>query len=872
MVRKAMRAALFIALALPLSAMAVNRPEHTYYPGLAVIKIAPTCRVDIPEEGAYRFGVPELDRALDDIGAVKVEVKFWGCYPPVSGGADLTRYYNIHFPDDVPVEDVCRDLKKLDEIEIAEPWYINYTLLNPNDPLRRNQYGLDLCQANEAFDISTGDPATLVAVVDTGVSLNHTDLRNNIWHNLGEDINGDGVLDNQDVNNRDDDGNGRRDDFFGTDFIDNDGYPDDEDFHGTHCSGIVSGVTNNRTGISSVGFSCGIMGVRCGTGLTIQYGYEGIQYAVRDGAKVISLSWGNYQDAAAAHEVVRYARDHDVLVLCAAGNDNTQQAEYPAYYEEVVAVAATDRNDRRASFSNYGNWIDICAPGVSVLSTYPGNQYAEMDGTSMACPFAASVAILLRAKYPGKNVDEIRGLLLDGADDISNINPAYRNLLGRGRINAYRSLQMGNRAAITIESIQVSADADNSGRLDPGEEGELTIWISNRDDAAAADSVAIILSCSDETVTIENDTISLQGIQPGEAVSNSEEPFRVSARGGIPHTTYLTVTVVSEPGQAEFNKTFEFVIGKPDVLIVDDDDGADTELDYFSEVEAIGRGWEHWDVMTQYSPDAAMLGEYNMVIWNTGISDPPLDDLDRYQLENALSDGANIMLVGRKIGDDQANRSLLRLYFGADHVEDSVRAYTVEGISDVRPYPRDYQLMFGNVEARRSPSTMRPVLGADSLCVYKIGNSVSGLAGVYRDDRAHDSKTVYLGFAFDYASDSRTPRADVLDKLYNWFSGNIAGAPMEGAETPKTFGIAPAYPNPFNGMVRLNISVPNSAPFRLAIYEPSGREAALLAKGENSTGLQTVVWNTNLFAAGVYYAKLSSPGYPPAIQRLVLVK
>lgn len=863
-------------LTLPAGASA-SGIDYPFWAGVVVIKVTPEHKLNLAGgTSALRSGDAGIDRFLDDIGATEIEVKFVDALPPLPGGTDITRFYNVRFPESVAVLDVCRDFAKVEGIELVVPWQVDYLCPAPNDPQRGNQYGLDLCRANDAYDISTGNRNTPIGMVDTGVSLNHTDLRGNIWINPGEDLNGDGVIGNDERNGRDDERDGRIDDFNGWDFVGNDNVPDDVDGHGSHTAGTASAVTNNRVGVASVGYSCAIIAVRAGTGQYITYGYEGITYAVRAGAKVISCSWGGYGGNEATRQVVQYAYEHDVLVLAASGNDNQSQMHYPSGYEQVVAVSATDRNDRKANFSNYGDWIDISAPGVDVLSTVPGG-YAYYSGTSMACPFAAGVALLARAAYPEMSANEIRQILLQGADNIDNLNANYRGRLGSGRINAFRTLSLGNRPMLSVDSLIILSDDDNNGRMDPGEQIALAVLVSNSEHGQGTDSVTVQISTDDAGLTFDNARRDFPNIEPGEAEANVERPFGLSvSRNMVPHTTWLTVAVTADPGQVSVTRTFEVVIGHPDLLIVDDDEGADVEQYYYESIEAAGRGWVRWNVATQYSPDAMTLAEYGMVIWETGDAVPPLDVLDRDQILAAVNEGVNLLLIGDMIGDDEENRDLLRNYFGARHEQDSVRAYTVEGLAGNRPLGRDVQMMLSGDGARLddnpSPSTMTPVFNADSLAVYRVGARTYGLAGVYRDDEDRGSKTAYFGFSFEGVSNVRTPRSEVLDRLYRWFTGDQVSVGADDRPRPQLLALDDAYPNPFNGIVSFRMRVPWGMMYRLAVFDGTGRQAGLVAVGTGSGGRISAAWDGTHFPSGSYVARLVIPGSAPIERSLILVK
>ena len=293
--------------------------------------------------------------------------------------------------------------------------------------------------APEAWDIRTDASSVIVAVIDTGVRYTHTDLATNIWTNPGE-IAGNGI---------DDDGNGYVDDIHGINAITGSGDPMDDNGHGTHCSGTIGAVGNNGIGVAGVAWRVKLMGCKFlgsgGSGLTSD-AIECIDYAISKGAKVMSNSWGcpgcfeqPLLDAIAA------ARDAGVIFVAAAGNSAANVDVlpfYPAAYDvdNVVAVAATDRNDALAGFSNYGNeQVDLGAPGVSITSTYANNDtaYTSLQGTSMACPHVAGAVALLRAQFPADNYTQLISRLLGTTDQIPSL---AGNTLTGGRLNIHKAL------------------------------------------------------------------------------------------------------------------------------------------------------------------------------------------------------------------------------------------------------------------------------------------------------------------------------------------------------------------------------------------------------------------------------------------------
>ena len=845
--------------------------------GVIVFKISPEFQVTLQNDGTERFGLESVDRFMDEINATKVERTFPHCKSPIPNGTDLTRIYTLYFPISLSMEDVSRDMSRLPEIEYAEPWTIHRWFFEHNDPLRDEQWGLDICQANEAHDISTGDPSVAIGMMDMGIDMDHPDLAPDLWINPIEDLNGDGVIQNQEINGRDDDDNGYIDDFYGWDFHDRDNDPEDEarmmPGHGCHTSGIAAAATHNEEGVASVGFNCSIMVVRVGDDMGVQAGFEGIVYAVDAGAKVINCSWGAYRLAQREQDVINYAYENDALVICAAGNENTDSESYPACYEHAIAVAATDSDDRKWSESNYGEWVDVSAPGHEIINCFTDGDYFTASGTSMSSPFAASVALLIRAAFPDISVDRTVAMLLEGAENIDDMNDRYRGQLGAGRVNALRSLQLGPGPSLNIDSLNVIADDDGNGRMDPGETIEMCITISNDEQGDPAQNLVIRLTTDDPDLAFNRDEVQLQELQPGEIYTNDDNPFILEvSEETIGHTTWITADVVSDIIAA--NRTFEFVIGHPDVLIVDDDSDGESEKPYFEAIEELGHGWLRWETRVVDLPSVDLLTDHDFVIWETGNSDRPLDGDEWWQMEAALNQGANILLIGNRIGNDDDNHQFMRTIFGAQHEADSVNAVLVEGIRGNRPIEDDVQLILPGGEgntARLSPSTMLPVNGADSLVVYTNNRDILGVAGVYRENEQNESRSVYLGFSFEAASDDLTRRHEFLGQLYRWFMG-LPGAvePIQDIE-PRAFILDAAYPNPFNSTTRISFQLAEASPVRVTIIDLTGRVVATLAEREFQAGYHSLVWNADGVPSGDYFAKVKADGRS-AVKAIALLR
>lgn len=292
--------------------------------------------------------------------------------------------------------------------------------------------------APQAWNTQMGSEDVVVAVIDSGVDYEHPDLADNMWTNSGE-IAG---------NSKDDDGNGYVDDVYGYDWIDSDSDPMDDNSHGTHVAGIIGAVGNNKLGVTGVSPEVSIMALRfmdaSGNGTTSGVA-QAITYAADNGADIINASFAGTSSSVLMEEAIEYASDKDVLFVAAAGNngeDNDETPNYPASYDvsNILAVAATDSDDELASFSNYGaTSVDMGAPGVSILSTVPDDDYDIMSGTSMATPHVAGAAAVLLAEKPNLSLKRLINLLKNRGnkrDSLADNTATGRRLNLKNALNA----------------------------------------------------------------------------------------------------------------------------------------------------------------------------------------------------------------------------------------------------------------------------------------------------------------------------------------------------------------------------------------------------------------------------------------------------
>lgn len=288
--------------------------------------------------------------------------------------------------------------------------------------------------APEAWNIHTGSRnGPVIAVIDTGIDYNHPDLKANMWTNPGE-IAGDGI---------DNDGNGIIDDVHGYNAIGDNGDPMDGHGHGTHCAGTIAGVGDNGEGVVGVNHKAQLMAVKIFSdeGSTDSAAIlRAIEYTTKMGAKITSNSWGGGFSSQAQKEAFAAS---PALHIMAAGNNGLNNdfiPNYPSNYDlpNNLAVAASDRNDNKAGFSNYGaRKVDIAAPGVDIWSAAPGGGYQGMSGTSMATPHVSGVAGLVASANPELTAEEIAARILNGADKLENWKG---KVVDGNRLNAYGAL------------------------------------------------------------------------------------------------------------------------------------------------------------------------------------------------------------------------------------------------------------------------------------------------------------------------------------------------------------------------------------------------------------------------------------------------
>ncbi len=511
-----------------------------------------------------------------------------------------------------PANDIVETLSERSDVIFVEFEPVNRSFYTPNDPQYSQQWFLPQVRANEAWDlwlpqfgIYPGDQSVLLASVDTGVDWDHPDLRNNLWNNLGEDINGNGqtviqqgnswIFDPGDQNGIDDDNNGFIDDFIGWDVSGVSGLPDNNPnppagvssggtwAHGTHVAGLLNASTDNSTGISSVGFNCKIISVKASEednnpDVLITDGYDGILYAAKagfysEGGSIINCSWGSTQFSTSGQTAIDVAHQNYNAVIVAAGGNGVENGwgqeyseHYPSSFEHVIAVAPLGTGDSWNNWATYHETIDISAPGEGIRSTRIGTGYVNWTGSSMASPIVASSIGLLKAQNPSWQNIQLETMIIETANPIIyeiNSSSYLENRIGKGRVDVYQALTTPLFPKLNFDGIDLYMLDGEDNYINPGEIAQIGVILWNESHWGDAVDVSIEISTEDLDINIDNTVSFIPEISSGGVSINYDSPFIIEFSNNIsPGVKNFQLTVTSNFFndsfyQKEFNFTAE---------------------------------------------------------------------------------------------------------------------------------------------------------------------------------------------------------------------------------------------------------------------------------------------------------------------------
>ncbi|MDH5718471.1 MAG: S8 family serine peptidase [Spirochaetia bacterium] len=376
----------------------------------------------------------------------------------------------------LPYNEILLEIASDERVLFVEPNYISRAFItNVNDSLISSQWGLEKIQMPYAWDVEKGSSGLNIAVLDTGINTSLTEFSGRLLS--------------------------------GYNYIDNSSDVNDDNDHGTMVAGIIGANTNNDTGIAGINWHSKIIPVKIldndGMG-NYHIMAHGIRFAVDNGAKIINISAGGYAYSNTIQEAVKYARDNGVLIVAAAGNDGTNLSVYPAVEYGVLGVGATDENDEIDQNSNFGNYVDVLAPGINIVSLNRDGGAKNASGSSMAAPFVAGLASLLLSEDSSLTHDEIANIIINNTDVTSaQIHDGY----GTGRINAARSLN--ELTPVIVNDLGISyARFENNVAL-ANQNNNFQVSIQNMGTVAASNELIIKEIQTNSTVVIGSATVNL---------------------------------------------------------------------------------------------------------------------------------------------------------------------------------------------------------------------------------------------------------------------------------------------------------------------------------------------------------------------------
>lgn len=810
---------------------------------------------------------------------------------------DFYHTYVLSFRDEYPALDVLSRLESDPAIMRVEPDLLRRIRRVPNDALWSSQWDKRIVGAPAVWDVTVGSPDIICVGIDTGIDWNHPDLTPNLWVNPGEDLDGDRVAwtdpgypgDYDDLNGVDDEGNGYIDDFLGWDFIygigncapgeDCDSQMDNDMFglhpHGTHVGGIMAARGDNNIGMAGMCWVGTLMGIRAGYvdrqgtgGIPASAELPAILYAVANGARVVNMSYGGGGSSSFSEAVMNAAWEQGAILFAASGNDGSTDPQYPAAYENVIAVNSTESNDRLSWWSNRGTWTDLCAPGSGIMSTVI-NSYGTMSGTSMASPNAAGVAALVWSLFPDMTNAELRDLLQNTAENIASQNPGVPpSHLGHGRVDAANAVAaFYPQLQITDFSLTDATGGDGDGRLECGESGQIVITCANLPGWADGTDVSMIVSSDAPFLTISNDSVFLGNIPAGQSVNNAGNPVGIAAAAELDTAFWAELLVTfRSPGGFRVTHIVEVRVGRGAVLVVDDDGGLEYQEYYVSSVSEAGLSLDVWTVVTASAVPAQEISQYDAVIWLCGDQDwQTLTAEDQTVLASYLDGGGNLIVAGQNIDEDIAASAFYSDYLHAQS-ENLAGSRQLSGVAD-NPVSEGMSLLLqggGCAGNSTSPSRVLPVNGGETLFAYNDGGVGATLySGNYR--------VAYFAFALEAACGlaGTTHHRDVIVDALRWM-GTLDAPPVRTNAVPVATTLQGNYPNPFNATTRIVFDVAAPAHVTLDIFDVLGRKIAQIVDAPMTAGTHEISFGDNRLPSGIYMARLQAAGVTRTARMLLM--
>ena len=616
-------------------------------------------------------------------------------------------------------------------VEWFEPNYLVEATFLPNDPSWNMQWGPQRIGAAQAWDLERGSQDVLVVLIDTGVCYTHPDLVERYLPG-------------------------------GYDWVNHDDNPFDDNGHGTHCAGIVAASINNEMGVAGLA-QVSIMAEKFlnsrGSGSSWDAA-QAIVHAIDVGKTIsnrtiLSNSWGSPYDSSAIKDAIDYASQNGALIVAAAGNSASSTPFYPAAYSEVISVSATDSNDHLASFSNYGNKIELAAPGVDIYSTYLNGTYKSMSGTSMAAPHVAGVASLVWSCYPSYSRYQVQIVLDNTADDLGDTG--CDQYYGYGRVNAFRAMQGIQPHDIRVNKVDTpsllftESSAKIKGAIQNiGSNNESNINVQLVVNGSVAGSKVVSEIQTMEIVTVEFD-------------------YEATSAGAC----NITIHLLPSQGETSILDNWKSrIVSVQDVgkiLLVSDDDGKcfrsmGTSADEIASVlYKNGHKTTVWSESAYGRPSLSTLLKFEIVFWTCGdYWDWAVDQTDAENLVQYLNSGGSVFLEGDDIGLTHGDDVLMTSVAHATGQVDSSGGSGLTVIQTPHPICEGTPSSFGWSTNPISPDGIAPTNGGKEAFHYTDASWSAAVAS----GNGGAGSTVF--FAFPLSCLEESIREKIIENSVGW--------------------------------------------------------------------------------------------------------